>query len=116
MQPNIVSNLPCQQRMLLRRIIPNQQNRRGAEYIPHAGGCVGFSRQRGRKSWEVSRAVMINVVGLQHDASELLQQVVFFVGRASRTVNSNRLPTMHGADCRETIPHKFKCFFPRGRR
>src|SRR5579872_15656 len=107
MQANVVANLPGQQRMLLGWIISDQQNCGSIEYIPHAGGRVYFARERGRKSWEVSGTVMINIVGLQHDASELLQQIVLFVGRAVRTVNANRLPAMHGADCRETIPDKF---------
>ena len=76
MQSHIVANLPGQQRMLLRRIVPNQQNRRRGKNIGHAGGRIWLAAQRRRQGREVGRAVMIDVVGLQHYARELREQIM----------------------------------------
>ena len=89
MQPNIIPNLPRQQRMLLGRIIPDQQNRRRVKYIAHAGGGFRFSRKRRGKSREVGRPVMVDVVGLQNHARELLQQIILFVSRAVGAHDAN---------------------------
>ena len=43
MQPHVISNLVRQQRMLLRRIVSNQQNRRRAEHIAHGGSSFRLS-------------------------------------------------------------------------
>ena len=81
-QPYIVANLPCQQRVLLRRIVPNDQNRRRIVNISHAGSQSRLSMKRRSQSREVGRTMMINIVGVQHHARELLQQIIFFVGGA----------------------------------
>jgi hypothetical protein len=46
MQPHIISNLPGQQRMLLCRIVSNQQNGRCSEYFSHTGGQIVFCRAK----------------------------------------------------------------------
>ena len=44
--------------------------------------CIGFAAEGGGESREVSGAVMIDVVGLQHRAREFREQIRFFVGGA----------------------------------
>ena len=46
--------------------------------------AFGFAGQRRGESREVGGAMMVNVVGAQHQARELLQQVVLFVAGAVR--------------------------------
>src|SRR5690242_18789399 len=94
MQPHIIPNLPGQQRMLFGGIVPNQQNGWRMEYVTHAGGGSRFALKRRSQGREVGGAVMVDVVGLQYHARELLQQVILFVGSAVRTHDSDRLPAV----------------------
>ena len=115
MQPDIVSDLPCQQRMLLRRIISDQQNRRRVVHIAHGRGGVRLCRKRRSKSREVGGAVMIDVVGPQHHAREFLQQIIFFVGGASRSDHADRLSALLIPNCLESPSDHLECLFPGGR-
>src|SRR5690349_6788005 len=79
MQPHIVANLPCQQRMLLGRIIPNQQDCWCREDICHAGGGVRLAAKDCHEGREIRRAMMIDVIGLQHSASKLGKEIRLLV-------------------------------------
>ncbi len=79
MQPHVGANLPCQQRMLVRRIVADQQDRRRIADIAHRCRRVRLSRQRRGESREVGGAMVVDVVRAQHQPRELLQQVVLFV-------------------------------------
>src|SRR4051794_5203459 len=98
--------------MLLGRITADQQNGRRAVNISHAGGATGFSREGGGQRREVSRAVMVNVVGLQNDACELLQQVIFLVGSTARPENADGLAPMTLQGFAEIPPHQLESFLP----
>src|SRR6185437_11872068 len=112
-QANVVANLPRQQRMLVRRIIANQQNRRRTRHIAHAGGQILFPVKCGSECRKVGCAVMVNIVRSQHHARELLQQVILFVGRASGTDHANRLAAVAIANFLELLSDEFEGFFPR---
>ena len=74
----------------------------------------GLSRQRRGESREVGGAVMVDVVGLQHHARELLQQVILFVGGAVRADDADRLPAMLLASFLEALSDQLKRLFPGG--
>src|SRR5438105_3103896 len=115
MQPDIVPNLPSQQRMLLRRIVANQQDRRRIEHVAHAGARPRFFRHRGGKRRKVGGAVVVDIIGLKGYASELLQQIIFFVCVAVRSEYSYSLSTMLLANFLEAPPDQLECVLPRGR-
>ena len=79
MQANVAANLPGQQRMLVGRIVADQQDRRRVGDVAHRSRCVWLARQRRGEGREVGGAVVVDVVGAQHQPRELLQQVIFFV-------------------------------------
>src|SRR5271165_743929 len=82
MQANVGADLPRQQRMLVCGIIADQQDGGRVVYVAHGRGHIAFSSQRGSESREVGSAMMVDVIGSQHQARELLQQVVLFVAGA----------------------------------
>src|ERR1700719_2167430 len=100
--------------MLLRRVVADQQHRRRIEDIAHARGRLWLSYERSGKSREVGGAMMIDIIGLQDDACELLQQIFFFVGSSVRAYDSDGLPALMIADIGKTSPDQFESFFPRG--
>ena len=65
----------------------------------------GLPRKRRRESREVRRAVMVDVVRLQHHSRKLLQQIIFFVGGAVRANHANRL---RRRPCRELPQTSFR--------
>ena len=79
MQAHVGANLPRQQRMLVGRIVADQQDRRSFADLAHRCRGILFTCQRRRESREVRRAMVVDVVGPQHQPRELLQQVVLFV-------------------------------------
>ena len=90
MQANVAANLPGQQRMLLGRIVADQQDRRRVEHVAHRGRGVWLAGQRRSESREVGGAMMVDVVGAQHQARELLQQVILFVAGAVGADHADR--------------------------
>src|SRR5271165_206065 len=89
MQADVSTNLPGQQRMLLCGVVANQQHSRRVVNVAHASRCARFSSQGRGKSWKVGRAMVINVIGTQHQPREFLQQIVFFVAGAVGTDDTN---------------------------
>src|SRR5580658_4943697 len=112
MQPDIIPNLPRQQRMLLGRVVADQQNRRRIEYVPHTGRGFPLSRKSRYQGREVRSAMVVDVVSTKNHASELLQQVVFFVCRAVRAENPDRVSSRLIADFLEPPSDQFEGFFP----
>src|SRR5438067_7035329 len=112
MQPDIVPNLPCQQGMLLRRIIADQQDRWRVEHIPHAGGRPRFPSHSGGKRREVSGAVVVDIISVKDYASELLQQIIFFIRGAIRAEDSDCLSSMLLANFFEAPPYQVEGRLP----
>jgi len=60
--------------------------------------------------------MVIDVVSPQHDASELLEKIIFFVGRLTRTDDADRLSAFRVPDFFESPANAFQRLFPRNRR
>ncbi len=115
MQPDVVADLPRQQRMLVRGIVSDQQDRRGVVHLAHGRGRVRLALQSGCESREVGGAVMVDVVGLQHDPRKLRKQVILFVGRAVGADHADRLPSLLVAGFRQALADHAESLFPGGR-
>src|ERR1019366_1809381 len=89
-QANVGAGLPSQQRMLLRRVVAGQQDRRRIGDVAHRSRGIRLSSQRRGESREVGCAMVVDVVGSQYQARELLQQVVLFVRGAVGSDYSDR--------------------------
>ena len=112
MQANVVANLPGQQRMLLRRIVADQQDRGRVIDIAHAGSRAGFAGERRGESRKIGRTVVVDVVGLQHHARELLQQIALFIGGSRRADHADRLTAVLIANFRKAPANQLECLFP----
>jgi hypothetical protein len=75
MQADVGANLPGQQRMLLGGIVADQQDR-GRVKTSRIERCVFCGRPAPRRRRVIGGAVVVDVVGAEHGARELLQQVV----------------------------------------
>src|SRR5258706_3565260 len=115
MQSHVVANLPGQQRVLFRKIVANQQNSWSSEDVGHAGGAIGFASKRSRQSGEVRRAMVVHIVRLEDQSSELGEQVVLFVSGASRTDHPNRRTALTITNLGKFLSDQRKRFFPRSR-
>src|SRR5438045_8939222 len=115
MQANVVANPPGQQRMLISRIVPDQQNRSCAVKLTHRFGLSRFAAQRRRQSGIVSRAMVVDVVRLEHDASKLREQIVLFVSRTIRSDDPDRRRAILVAYVGEYFADQLERVFPRGR-
>jgi hypothetical protein len=78
-QADVGADLPGEQRMLVGRVVADEQHRRRAEDVAHRRRRAVLPVQCGGQSREVGGAVVVDVVGAEHHARELLQQVGFFV-------------------------------------
>jgi len=76
--------------VLFGRIVPNQQDR-GALNTSRMLAVIRLAPSAAA-SREVRVPVMVDVIGLQNHARELLQQVVLSLWWAIRAHDSNRLP------------------------
>jgi hypothetical protein len=68
--------------MLIRRIVADQQNRGRVQHVAHGSRSSRLAVERRRQGRVVGGAVMIDVVGLEHDAGKFRKQIIFFVGGA----------------------------------
>ena len=68
--------------MFVRGIAADEKNGAGGCDVAQAGGFARGARKGAREGWIVGGALVINVVGLEYSARELLQKIVFFVGGA----------------------------------
>src|ERR1022692_3067603 len=98
--------------MLLGGIVTDQQSCRSIEYVAHAGRYFRLAGESRGKSREVGSPVMVDIVGLQHHASKLLQQIIFFVGGPVRSENTDCPSAIFVANLRESFSDQFKRFFP----
>src|SRR5437667_1815771 len=101
--------------MLVGRIVSNQQNRRRVVHVTHAGCGISFALERRRKAREVRGAMMVDVVGVQYDASEFLQQIILFIGGARGTDHADRLSAVTIANLSKALSDDLECLFPGGR-
>ena len=98
--------------MLVRRIAADQQNCRRTGDVAQACGVALMSGQGSRKCDVVRRALVIDVVGLEHGASELLQQVIFFVGGVIRSDDTDGIATFAVSNLLEFRGGYSKRLFP----
>src|SRR5581483_7799671 len=71
--------------MLLSGIVADHEYRLGRADVAHAGRTTSCAGKRSDEAGIIGGAVMIDVVGAEHAARELLQQIVLFVSGASRS-------------------------------
>ncbi len=76
------AQVPGQEGMLLGGIIAQHQDGRRGHGFAQRSGAVLVAGDGAGEGGVVGGAVMIDVVGPEHRAGELLQEVVFFVGGA----------------------------------
>ena len=77
-QADAGANLPGESRMLLGGIVAEEQNGRRTGEV--AERSFGFAAERGGKGRIVRGAVMVDVIGGEDGAGELLEEIRFFVG------------------------------------
>ena len=118
-QPHIGAQIPGQQRMLIGRIAADKQDGRCLCCIAKAGGPASVSRQRAGKSCVIGCALVIDAVGLENGAGELLQEIVLLVGGVVRADDADRCagfaerPAV--ANLLELVGGKSQRVFPGGR-
>ena len=100
--------------MLVGRIVSNKKYGRRIEDIAHARCDVQLSRKRSHESGEIRRAMVIEVVGLQHHTCKFRKQIILFIGCAVRAYYANCLATFFVADFRKMFPDQLESFFPGG--
>ena len=66
--------------MLIRRVVADEQQRRRRQHLAHARRGVRVSEKRVYERWVVGRAVVVDVIGAQHQARKLLQKIIFLIG------------------------------------
>jgi len=87
-------------------IVADQQDGRSASHVAHGGCSVLFPGDGAGEAREVGGAVVVDVIGPHHGASELLQEIIFFVGRAIGANHPNRLPSFAVANLAQApFPH-----------
>src|SRR5215472_4315864 len=101
--------------MLVRRVVSHQQYPRRMVNVAHSGGGLRLIHKSGRESRKVGRAVVVDVVGLKHQAGELLQQVVFFIGGPIRPDDTYSTATISVPHLGKAFSDQLKGFFPRRR-
>src|SRR4029077_6916037 len=96
---NACANLPRDQRILVGRVIADQQHRFGLVQLVHRKqGIVGVFAERGQQAGVVGGAVMINVGGAECFARQLLEQIVFFVWGAIGADEADRIAAVLGVN------------------
>jgi hypothetical protein len=88
-EPHVGAQRPCEGGMLLRWIVAEQQNCGSRAGIAQGGGAIGVAGQCANEADVVGSAVMVDIVGAEHGACELLQQIVLFVGSAVGADDAN---------------------------
>jgi hypothetical protein len=78
-QTHIGAEFPREQRMLFSRIAADEQDGGSVGNVTEAGGAIVAAGKRVRKGRIVGGALMVDIVGTQNCARELLQQVILFV-------------------------------------
>src|ERR1700682_6301146 len=57
--------------------------------------------------------MMVDIIGLQNDARELLQQIAFFIRSSIRAHNPDTLSALMVTNIGHTFPYQHERFFPR---
>ena len=90
--PDSAANLPAHERILVRRVVPNQQHRlRLIQLLHRQQGIAGAIAQRRYQACVIRRAVMVDVVRSKRRARQPLQQVILFVRCPVRTDEPDRV-------------------------
>ncbi len=99
MVANAGANLPGDKRILVGRIIANEQNRfRLVQLLHGEQGIFGVFAERCKEAGVIGGAVVIDVVCAEGDAGEALEEIVFFVRSAVRTDEADGIGAMQVAD------------------
>ena len=89
---NARANLPAHQRILIRRIIPDQQHcLRLIQLLHREQGISGPVAKRRDQPGIIHGPVMVDVVRSKRRARHPLQQIILFIRSAVRTDESNRI-------------------------
>ena len=99
MVPHSSADLPRDQRILVRDVVADQQNRIRLINIRH-GGLRFSSRgpQDSREPRVISSSMMVDVIGPQSRPRKPVQQVIFFVRGVIRADYANRICAVLLAD------------------
>ena len=107
------ANLPGDQRILLRDVVADQQNRVRVVNIRHGGERILRVRaESGGEAGVVGGAVMIEIVGAESDAREAIQQIVFFVGGVIRADHADGGRAVRGVHLLQAARDFFERVFP----
>ena len=90
-QAYIGAQVPCEQGVLLGGVVAEKQDGRRGLRVAQPGLPLAMSGERADKGGVVRGAVVIDVVGSEHGAGKLLQQVILFIGRAIGADHPDRL-------------------------
>src|SRR5467141_2192467 len=93
------ANLPSGERILVGRIVSDQQNGLGViELLHREQGIGGVFTQYGDQAGLVHGAVMIDVVGTERGAGEALEEIVLFVRGAIGADEAERIGAIFGVN------------------
>src|SRR5260221_11373074 len=93
------ANWPGDKRILVVRIIANEQNRLPLVQLLHGEqGIFGVFAERCKEAGVIGGAVVIDVVCAEGDAGEAVEEIVFFVRSAVRTDEADGIGAMQVAD------------------
>ena len=112
MQPYVVADLPRQQRMLIRRIVADQQDRWRLEDLAHARRFRVIPGEGLGERRIIRRAVMVDIIGSQHQTRELLKQIILFVRGAVGTDNADCIRAVASDDLAKVAGNGIDCFRP----
>src|SRR5579864_146077 len=112
MQTHVVANLPGKQWMLVGGIVADDQDGRSVVDLAHGRSSVWLAGERGGESREVGRAVMVDVVGVQHHAGKFREQVIFLIRRAARANHADRVSAVFVPNFGEAFANVGERFFP----
>ena len=101
--------------MLLRGIAADEKNGAGRSDVAQARGLSATSGESAGKGCVIGAALVVDVVGLEHRARELLQQVILFVGGAVGADDADGRAAARVANLLQFAGGNAKRVLPRGR-
>src|SRR6267378_3756042 len=103
MKPDVVANLVGEQRMLVGRIVADQQNGRCVEHFAHRGGDPWLAVQSARECSVIRSTVMVHVVRLEDHTGKLREQIILFVHSTVGSDHADRGTTVLVSDLGKTL-------------
>ena len=90
--------------MLIRRIVPNQQNCRRVQHIAHGSGASRLAVERRRQGRVVGGAVMIELLVPSTMRAEFRKKIILFVGSTVGSDHADAPPPSISRASRNRIP------------